>query len=223
MNQELLETLYDHRDICAAVDKHDLPQALDLWSKKAALLKQEGHSERSAMLEALSQSLYLHILQMRGTALGECRHQSREMYNRALSQPALVAHGKEIIRQYMQAMREEQTGSSHIQMACFYIDTHLSEPFTLETVAKHVFVSKCYLCRMFRNEIGQSFSQYVTNQRLDRAEHLLRNSDLPIDRIAEQYGFGSAAYFATSFRRRNGIAPTVFRRQLKHQGGTAAT
>ena len=68
---------------------------------------------------------------------------------------------------------------------------------------------------MFRSQTGQSFSQYVTAQRLERAEHLLRHSGLSIDRIAEQCGFGSAAYFATTFRRHNGVAPSTWRRQLR--------
>ena len=132
------------------------------------------------MLEALSQSLYDHILRVQGNAPAEFRHASREMYIRTLPQKALEGHGAEMIRQYIRRMNEDGRQDDHIRMACCYIATHLSEPFTLETVAKHVFVSKCYLCRMFRSQTGQSFSQYVTAQRLERAEHLLRHSGLSI-------------------------------------------
>lgn len=215
MNQELLQAIYDHRTICAAVEQRQESRALELWEQKASQLRQEEAAERSAMLEALSQSLYDYILRVQGTAPVEFRHTSREMYTRALTQAALVAHGGEIIRQYIRHMNEDGRQDDHIRMACCYIATHLSEPFTLETVAKHVFVSKCYLCRMFRSQTGQSFSQYVTAQRLERAEHLLRHSGMSIDRIAEQCGFGSAAYFATTFRRRNGMAPSAWRRQLR--------
>ncbi|OUN16671.1 helix-turn-helix domain-containing protein [Allofournierella sp.] len=217
MNRELLQAIYDHRDICTAVERRQEERALELWEEKARLLSQEEPAERSAMLEALSQSLYDHILRVQGAAPVEFRHASREMYTRTLPQAALVGHGAEMIRQYIRRMNEDGRQDDHIRMACCYIATHLSEPFTLETVAKHVFVSKCYLCRMFRNQTGQSFSQYVTAQRLDRAEHLLRHSGLSIDRIAEQCGFGSAAYFATTFRRRNGMAPSAWRRQLRTQ------
>lgn len=217
MNKELLDAIYDHREICRAVEQRDELRATKLWEQKAALLKNESPVERSAMLEALSQSVYSHILQVRGYAPTEYRHKSREMYTRTLPQNALVAHGREMIHQYMIHANAKEQESSHIEMACCYILTHLSEPFTLETVAKHVFVSKCYLCRMFRNQMGQSFSQYVTNQRLDRAEHLLRHSNLSIDRIADQCGFGSAAYFATSFRRRNNVSPSSYRRQFQMQ------
>lgn len=215
MNQELLQAIYDHRAICAAVEQRQESCALELWEQKAGLLSRGEAAERSAMLESLSQSLYDHILRVQGSAPVEFRHTSREMYARTLPQAALMAHGAEMIRQYIRRMNEDGGQEDHIRMACCYIATHLSEPFTLETVAKHVFVSKCYLCRMFRRQTGQSFSQYVTAQRLDRAEHLLRHSKMSIDRIAEQCGFGSAAYFATTFRRRNGIAPSAWRRQLQ--------
>lgn len=215
MNKELLNAIYDHREICRAVEQRDMTKAMELWEQKAALLKNESAVERTAMLEALSQSVYTHILQIRGYAPTEYRHKSREMYTRVLPQHAFLAHGCEMIRQYTAHMNTTEQESNHIDMACCYILTHLSEPFTLETVAKHVFVSKCYLCRMFRNQMGQSFSQYVTNQRLDRAERLLQHSNLSIDRIAEQCGFGSPAYFATSFRKRNQVSPSSYRKQLQ--------
>lgn len=224
MNQELLQVIYDHRAICAAVEQRQEDLALELWEKKAGLLRQGEAAERSAMLEALSQSIFEHILRVQGTAPVEFRHASREMYNRPLPQAALVGHGAEMIRQYIRRMNEDGRKDDHIRMACCYIETHLGESFTLETVARHVFVSKCYLCRMFRSQTGQSFSQYVTGRRLDRAEHLLRHSGLSIDRIAEQCGFGSAAYFATTFRRRNGVSPSAWRRRLGQEqkvGGAA--
>ncbi len=215
MTKELLEAIYDHREICRAVERQDTGLALELWEQKAACLAGEQPAERSAMLEALSQSVYEHILRVRGTAPADYRHESRQMYVRPLPQKALVAHGKEILRQYIRRMNQAGQDSDHIDMACCYIASHLNESLTLDTVAKQVFVSKCYLCRMFRSRTGQSFSQYVTGQRLDRAEHLLRHSGLSIDRIAEQCGFGSAAYFATSFRRRYGCAPSAYRRKMQ--------
>lgn len=215
MNKELLSAIYDQREICRAVEQQNYEQAMELWEEKADLLKNEGFVERTAMLESLSQSIYSHILQVRGYAPTEYRHKSRDMYTRILPQNAMLAHGREMIRQYILHMSTKEQDSNHIDMACCYIKTHLSESITLETVAKHVFVSKCYLCRMFRNQMGQSFSQYVTNQRLDRAEHLLKHSNLSIDRIAEQCGFGSSAYFATSFRRRNQVSPSSYRKQFQ--------
>ena len=57
MNRELLQAIYDHRDICTAVERRQEERALELWEEKARLLSQEEPAERSAMLEALSQSL----------------------------------------------------------------------------------------------------------------------------------------------------------------------
>lgn len=215
MNKELLNVMYDHRDICRMVEQYNTEGAVKLWEERAALMKDESESDRCAMLEALSQSIYDHILQVRGCAPAEYRHESRMLYQNLLPQQAMVAHGKQIIQQYIQRMNAEEEQNDHISMACCYISTHLSEQLTLETVAKNVYVSKCYLCRIFRSRLGQSFSQYITQQRLERAEHLLQHSNLSIDRIAEQCGFGSAAYFATLFRRRNGVSPSSYRRTMQ--------
>lgn len=64
MNRELLQAIYDHRAICTAVEQRQEEQALELWEEKARLLSQAEPAERSAMLEALSQSLYDHILRV---------------------------------------------------------------------------------------------------------------------------------------------------------------
>ena len=88
MNRELLQAIYDHRAICTAVEQRQEERALELWAEKARLLREEEAAERSAMLEALSQSLYDHILRVQGNAPAEFRHASREMYTRTLPQKA---------------------------------------------------------------------------------------------------------------------------------------
>ncbi len=69
--------------------------------------------------------------------------------------------------------------------------------------------------RRFRDEVGLTPGQWLTGQRLERARHLLESSDLPIDLVARQAGFGTGISLRQHFRTSVGVAPTVYRRTFR--------
>lgn len=98
-----------------------------------------------------------------------------------------------------------------------YVQSHLDKKIYLEELAKHVFLSPYHLSRLFKQLTGHSLADYIQNERLNRAESLLFSTDKPITEIAMESGFGDAAYFATCFKRKTGIAPTQYRKQQKNK------
>jgi len=83
----------------------------------------------------------------------------------------------------------------------------------VSTVAARQGVTPRYVHRLFERE-GQTYSQFVLEQRLDRAYQLLRDpllGDRRISTIAYHVGFGDLSYFNRSFRRRYGLTPTDVR------------
>jgi transcriptional regulator GlxA family with amidase domain len=64
---------------------------------------------------------------------------------------------------------------------------------TLTDLATHAAVSVRTFTRRFREEVGLSAQEWLTQQRIERARHLLEETDLPIDQVAEQSGLGTAA------------------------------
>lgn len=89
---------------------------------------------------------------------------------------------------------------------------HLDRPITLAEMAAHVRMSVRTFTRRFRDELGASPGQWLTQQRVERARHLLESSDLPIDRVAEQAGFGTSASLRQHLLAAAGVSPQAYRR-----------
>ncbi len=92
-------------------------------------------------------------------------------------------------------------------------DTLISKTQSLEAIADEMNMSAKYLGKCFKRELGVSFSQYVSDKRLVRSAELLMRTKLSVLEIALECGFESAEYFTRSFKRRYGVAPTLYRRQ----------
>ena len=100
-----------------------------------------------------------------------------------------------------------------VAKALGYINEHLDEDLSLTSVARHIFISPCYLCKIFKPLTGQTFVSYVNGQRINLAKKLLLSTDQKIDDIAAACGFHTASYFSTLFRKHNGMSPANFRSQ----------
>jgi len=98
-----------------------------------------------------------------------------------------------------------------VQKAVEIISRELSEPLTVEFLAAEVGVSEGYLSRLFQAAFGESTAQYLRRQRIERAEHLLRRSTLPIKMIAHSVGIPDLQHFNKAVRARYGVSPRQLR------------
>ncbi len=99
-----------------------------------------------------------------------------------------------------------------IRLACDYVREHLGEAIRQEDVAALVGLSPAYFSALFTKKTGQTFSEYVTVVRIQRACELLERSDNSIGEIASMVGLEDARYFSKLFRKRIGIKPTEYRK-----------
>ena len=92
---------------------------------------------------------------------------------------------------------------------------HLDEAFTVDDLARRSAMSSRTFARRFVAETGTTPHQWVTDQRVLRARQLLEETDLPVEAVARDAGFGSAALLRHHFTRCTGITPTAFRTQRR--------
>jgi AraC-like DNA-binding protein len=103
---------------------------------------------------------------------------------------------------------------SPIYQAQQYIHAHLPERLTQDNVARRVRLSRTQFIRLFHEETGQTFNQFVTTRRLEQAKSLLENTDFPLTFICNAVGYRSTVYFNTVFRKHMGMLPSEYRDKL---------
>ena len=95
-----------------------------------------------------------------------------------------------------------------------YVRAHLAESISIDTLAELVELSPFHFSRMFKQATGMSPLQFVTRERIVRAQQLVRETSRSLIEIALEVGYTSPSHFAQVFRRVVGVAPTEFRSGL---------
>jgi AraC family transcriptional regulator len=93
-----------------------------------------------------------------------------------------------------------------------YIEMHLDQELTLDILANQIQLSPQYFAQTFKQLTGTSPYQYVIQQRIERAQHLLLHSDDSIAQVSLKVGFQDQSRFTKMFRARVGVSPRQYRK-----------
>ncbi|MEU8957421.1 helix-turn-helix domain-containing protein [Streptomyces sp. NPDC048518] len=91
----------------------------------------------------------------------------------------------------------------------------LDQPLQLRDMAEQESMSVRTFTRRFREEVGVSPGQWLTQQRVERARHLLESTDLSVDQVARDAGFGTAQSMRQHLLTAVGVTPTRYRRTFR--------
>ena len=91
-----------------------------------------------------------------------------------------------------------------------YIEEHIEEDLSLETLAKKFFVSKYHIAHVFKDNIGLSIHQYITKKRLNHCRDAI-SGKMSIAEAYHLYGFGDYSSFYRAFKKEYGISPKDYR------------
>lgn len=140
-------------------------------------------------------------------------HAFSNLIEKSISKTEVIDIGKVMIQGYIRQVRQYaiSINNIYIRKAIDYIHDHLGEDITLDKVASHVGLSKCYFCTQFKKDMKMSFTDYLTYIRIQKSKYLLCNTDKPILDIAIMVGFNSQSYFTTQFKKYTGLSPKEFR------------
>ncbi len=110
--------------------------------------------------------------------------------------------------------------SNYIDELIHLIETNYADPkLNIDALADHVGLSPSHIQNIFKAATGTSISVYLRTHRLNKAQELLENTDIPIGEIAEKTGFGNANYFYTVFKRHYATTPTEYRAKRPNTKG----
>lgn len=99
-----------------------------------------------------------------------------------------------------------------INNACSYIIDNCEHDLTLEAAADYIGFSACYFSRIFKKITNYNFVEYLTLQRIKRAQLLLSDFDMSITEISYQSGFKSISTFNRAFKQYRGCSPSEYRK-----------
>ena len=99
-----------------------------------------------------------------------------------------------------------------IKKVCDYIDENLAKDISLEETADFAGVSIFYLSKLFKEEKGETFINFVSDKRLEKARQLLESTDLSIKEITAEVGYNDQNYFSRIFKNKYGLSPKEYRK-----------
>ena len=94
-----------------------------------------------------------------------------------------------------------------------YVQAHLSHDLSLEALAQQTGFSPYHFTRLFRQTTGDSPHQFVLRQRIEQAQRLLEEPDMPLAQVALATGFAHQSHLTQHFKRQLGLTPSAYRRE----------
>lgn len=97
-----------------------------------------------------------------------------------------------------------------IDRICQYLEEHLEEKNTIQTLSNKFCISSTSLKAAFRQKTGVSIHRWILEKRMQRAAYLLQNTDCSILQISQAVGYEGSSQFAQQFKRRYGVSPKQY-------------
>lgn len=101
----------------------------------------------------------------------------------------------------------------YIKASLKWMENHFIEPFSLDTIAASIGISKYHLSREFKKYMGTTLNEYVITLRLSYAKELLRYSHKSIEEISYSCGINQTSHFISLFKSREGMTPLQYRKE----------
>lgn len=114
--------------------------------------------------------------------------------------------------QYIEQPVPQLPSESRLPGVLEWAREHLAEPLSLDTLADIASMSRRTFTRRFRETTGTTFNKWLNAERVARAQQLLETTEMPIDCIASQVGFGTAMSLRQQFAAQLGTTPSAYRR-----------
>ena len=124
---------------------------------------------------------------------------------------------KTILHTIIQGIEKKRDGKYRgiVRYALEYIRNHYSEDMNIADVARAVFVTPNYLSRVFKEEVGENYTDWLNRYRIDQAKILLRTDrEAKAYEIAEKVGFNNYKYFIMVFKKYTSATPKEYRNNL---------
>lgn len=181
-----------------------------------------------AQLISLTKTFASQILKDYPESLKNAGLETVEHYMEYLSGSRHIQELKKRFYQLLQGMEqclEKQKGYSRVVSDIrTYCSQHLSDSaLGGQMISDHFGLSATYLNQLFKQELGMTIKQYISEMRMEHAEQLLAQTYETVDEIAAKCGYSNGNYFAKAFRENQKMSPTDYRKRMEKRYETEGT
>ena len=117
-----------------------------------------------------------------------------------------------IYNQILEAALDKE--NVYVKQTKQYVISNLARRLTLNMIADEVHLEPHYLCSLFKQQTGMTVIQYIINQRIELAKHLIVTHDEKLYTIAERCGFDNYNHFSNTFKKINGVTAIQYRNSI---------
>lgn len=140
-------------------------------------------------------------------------NQARSAMNHATKEQSVVVWDQSLEPDAYDSASETRAQERYRTATHFIEQYHTDPTLDVQTVASYLGVSTEYLRQIFQSEGGTTCIASIVQRRIAHAQHLLRETTIPIREVARRSGFRDAGYFSRTFRQATGIRPREYRAQ----------
>ena len=106
------------------------------------------------------------------------------------------------------------TNAHKLAQAVHYIDGHYHKDISRDDVAAHIHLNPCYFSQFFKQQMGESFVEYLRRIRIERAKDLLGDSAGHAAAVGMKVGYNDSKYFAKVFKEHTGYTPCEYKKMV---------
>ncbi|WP_139903260.1 response regulator [Clostridium thermarum] len=111
---------------------------------------------------------------------------------------------------------ENNISSRKINEAIKYITANYNKDISVESVANALYISSSYLMHLFKDNLGKTFNECLTEIRINAAKELLSNPKYKVYEVCDKVGYNDIKYFSQIFKRSTGMTPSEYSKYCNH-------
>lgn len=211
---------FDCKELATHIQNSDFQQ-IDKFVEHVChiIFEQHLHPEHAREIFINMMSYGIRVLNSYGLSVNDLYHNNSTPYTEILKFETLKdikGYVLDFFKLLLKSTEEQHTVKYRKEIAdvILYIKKNYNRDITLKTISEEVNYSFNYLSQIFKEQVGENFTDFLIRIRMDRAKLLLRDTNLKIYEIAGQVGYTDSSYFCRLFKKIEGLNPVEYREKF---------